>query len=144
VKVTDFGFCAKNADEKSKRSTVVGTPYWMAPEIIRNEKYNSVVDSWSLGITVIEMIDGEPPLMEHDPIVVLKTIATYDRMPSYSHKSEVSPSLSKFIARCLEINPHKRATCTELLQDSFLHAAKDRKKSNIKDLVLLALSRKCH
>eukprot|EP01117_Protostelium_nocturnum_P005559 TRINITY_DN200_c0_g1_i2.p1 TRINITY_DN200_c0_g1~~TRINITY_DN200_c0_g1_i2.p1 ORF type:complete len:423 (+),score=84.82 TRINITY_DN200_c0_g1_i2:162-1430(+) len=71
LKVADFGYAAELNQKKQKRNTVVGTPYWMAPELIRGQDYGTKVDIWSLGIMLTEMVEGEPPYIEHPPLRVI-------------------------------------------------------------------------
>ena len=79
VKIADFGFAIGLTSDNNKRTSVVGTPYWMAPELIRGHDYGIEIDIWSLGITAIEMAEGEPPLMHEPPLRALLMITVKPR-----------------------------------------------------------------
>ena len=119
VKLIDFGFAAVTEGRMGKRSTMVGTPYWMAPEVVTKQPYTSAVDIWSLGIMTLEMIDGEPPYMDQDPIKALYMIATIGS-PEIKNPQELSAPLRNFLEICLKLKPEERPSCQDLLEHEFL------------------------
>ncbi|KAL8696146.1 MAG: hypothetical protein Q9224_002947 [Gallowayella concinna] len=119
VKITDFGFCAKLTEAKSKRATMVGTPYWMAPEVVKQREYGPKVDMWSLGIMAIEMIESEPPYLNEEPLKALFLITT-NGTPTLKHPDRLSRELKVFLSQCLTVTVENRATADEILKCDFL------------------------
>ncbi|XP_054712298.1 serine/threonine-protein kinase PAK mbt-like isoform X2 [Uloborus diversus] len=122
VKLSDFGFCAQVSNELPNRKSLVGTPYWMAPEVISRLPYGPEVDIWSMGIMVIEMVDGEPPFFNEPPLQAMRRIRDMPP-PKLKNTHKVSPRLQGFLEKMLVRDPSQRATACELLQHPFLMQA---------------------
>ncbi|KAM9344911.1 STE20-like serine/threonine-protein kinase [Symphorus nematophorus] len=124
VKLADFGVSAKNTKTLQRRDSFIGTPYWMAPEVVmcetsKDRPYDYKADIWSLGVTLIELAQIEPPNHEMNPMRVLLKIAKSEP-PTLMHPSRWSPEFNDFLRKALDKNVDNRWGSVQLLQHPFV------------------------
>jgi serine/threonine protein kinase len=107
VKLADFGVSAELTNTLNKRKTVVGSPYWMAPEVIRESHYDGRADVWSLGITAIEMAEGAPPHANLHPLRAIFVIPTKPA-PTLADPDNWSPEMLDFVRCCCQKDANQR------------------------------------
>ena len=139
VKLCDFGICKKYIKNGMKKYRG-GSPYWMAPEILKKEEYFQNIDIWALGITCIELAEYEPPYSKYSPEEVLKKIIK--NPPKGLAQPEMwSYEFNDFVKKCLELDKNKRPSAEELLKHDFI-VNLDKKNLN-KNLIIYKFLIKC-
>ncbi|XP_070839866.1 serine/threonine-protein kinase 10 [Chaetodon trifascialis] len=126
IKLADFGVSAKNTKTLQRRDSFIGTPYWMAPEVVmcetmKDAPYDYKADIWSLGITLIELAQIEPPHHELNPMRVLLKIAKSEP-PTLEQPHKWSQEFKDFLKKALDKNPETRPTATQLLEHPFVRS----------------------
>jgi len=144
AKLADFGVSAKLVHTLQKKKTVVGSPYWMAPEVIsvqkgKDEGYDFKADIWSLAITAIELAEGKPPLFDIASLRVIFLIPARPP-PTLTNPSQWSSDFNDFLQLCLQKDPNKRPSASTLLGHPFVQKGNGSDKDRILfDLVKASL-----
>ncbi|XP_075127832.1 myosin-IIIa isoform X2 [Leptodactylus fuscus] len=139
VKLVDFGVSAQLTNTRLHRNTSVGTPFWMAPEVIACEQqvdttYDARCDVWSLGITAIELGDGDPPLADLHPMRALFKIPR-NPAPTLRQPELWSPEFNDFISKCLTKDFEKRPMVCDLLEHTFIRQIRHNERALQKQLM---------
>ncbi|KAK9835174.1 hypothetical protein WJX81_003390 [Elliptochloris bilobata] len=122
VKLADFGVAAQLTATMSKRNTFIGTPHWMAPEVIQESRYDGKVDVWALGISAVEMAEVAPPRWAVHPMRVIFMISR-DPPPQLADRDRWSLPFHDFVAQCLQKDTRLRPTARFLQQHKFMAGA---------------------
>lgn len=122
IKIADFGFAVNLTSEQDKRKSVVGTPYWMAPELIRGQEYDEKVDVWSMGITAMEMAELEPPYLDEPPLRALLMITT-NGTPKFKSPQTWSAEFKDYVSKSCDVEMATRPSCATLLRHPFMGKA---------------------
>jgi serine/threonine protein kinase len=119
AKLADFGVSAQLSSFNEKRHTLIGTSFWMSPEVIQEFAYDFKADIWSLGITILETCEGHPPHFDLHPMQAVFLIPMKPA-PRLNVPELWSVLMNDFICRCLVKEPEKRASISELLNHEWL------------------------
>ena len=117
--IADFSHCAQLTKQQPKRNSIIGTPYWMAPEVIKGQEYDAKADIWSLGVLIMEMMQGDPPYVEYPPLRAVFLIAS-NGLPSLPNPDQWSTELKEFVQLCTMTEPSERPDADGLLKVSRL------------------------
>ena len=120
IKITDFGISSElNAENKFATFSTKGTPYWMAPEVIRGEAQSYPADIWSVGATCVELIEGAPPYCEFDSMKAMQKIST-DGFPGFRIPKIMTKEFKDFVSKCVAKDPNNRWNAVQLMKHPWI------------------------
>jgi len=124
AKFADFGVAGQITPFKKNLGSFAGTPHWIAPEMIKKQPYDEKVDIWSFGITLYELAIGDPPYSDATPARAMQNNIA---IPIPELPNTFSKNFKDFLSLCLQIDPAKRLSATELLKQKFVKGVKKKK-----------------
>ena len=142
IQLCDFGVSAAMENEVSKRSTIIGTPFWMAPEMHEamnsgdggnvEQGYGKEIDCWAYGCTVFEMATGVPPNHQFHPRYLNQVLRSTPKLD----EDRFSPELCDFVAFCLQADPETRPKIHEIVQHPYLaHSDQRYPTSSVRNMI---------
>ena len=141
TKIADFGVARRFETATCQTMAIVGTPYWMAPEVIAGVSYSFSADIWSVGIVAVELSEGAPPYTEMTPSRAMVEIATRG-FPGFRWPESHSPEFIDFVMKCVELEPEARWTPDQLLEHPFVKKAKQlNRRLILRDLLFTQISK---
>ena len=134
AKLADFGVCAQLESSLSRRQTVVGSPYWLAPEVVQESGYDVSADIWSLGITAIELAQKIPP---HSKTPAMRVIFLIPKLnpPTFDEPAKWSPEFNDFVTKVLQKDPSRRPSAKDLLSHPFIKAGRKNSQAVLRRLI---------
>ena len=119
LKIADFGF-ARSLPSTSLAETLCGSPLYMAPEILRYEKYDAKADLWSVGTVLYEMMVGKPPFRASNHVELLRKIERGEDRIKFAEEVVLSDSMKKLIRALLKRNPVERISFGEFFSNTVI------------------------
>ncbi|KAI9239172.1 MAG: Pkinase-domain-containing protein [Podila humilis] len=133
VQLCDFGVAGQVTMNSLKRNSFVGTPYWMAPEVIKEgQTYDYKADIWSFGITIYEIATGNPPFADQEP---MRAVTLIPKSRPAQLEGDWSPAMKEFVALCLHEEPNERPSAEDLLKTKWIKSTNKNSVVLLKDLV---------